>query len=63
MRLSGDGTPKVLEINLIPSLIEGYGTFGKSLQLNKNIGYDEMIARIVSLAFDRKTQTLELSTR
>lgn len=53
IRLDKEGTPQFLEANLIPSLITGYGSFAKACVINDNIGYDEMILRIVNLGMAR----------
>lgn len=53
IRLNSNDEPCFLEANLIPSLIEGYGTFPKACLLNENIGYHEMLLRIVDLAIAR----------
>jgi len=42
-----------LEANLIPSLIENYGSFPKACMLNDNLDYEPMILRIVHLAAAR----------
>jgi len=53
IRLNAAGEPHFLEANLIPSLIEGYGSFPKAYLLNEGIEYDEMIGNITSLALNR----------
>ena len=64
IRLDEQGTPHFLEANLIPSLISGYGSFPKACMLNKGLGYEETILRIVSLAFGRRAgQTTEAHGR
>ena len=59
IRLSEDGAANFLEANLIPSLIEGYGSFPKACLMNENIGYEEMILRIVNLALERTQPEIE----
>jgi D-alanine-D-alanine ligase len=53
IRLDRQGAPHFLEANLLPSLINGYGNFPKACLLNKGIGYENMILRIVALAMQR----------
>ncbi len=49
VRLDDRGEPQFLEVNLLPSLIEGYGNFPKACQLNIGMEYQEMILSIVKL--------------
>lgn len=49
IRLDARGVPQFLEANLIPSLIDGYGSFPKACRLN-GISHADMLARIVRLA-------------
>ncbi|MDO8265822.1 MAG: D-alanine--D-alanine ligase [Candidatus Saccharibacteria bacterium] len=53
IRLDKNGVPNFLEANLIPSLIENYGSFAKACMLHKNLEHTEMIIKIAELAFDR----------
>ena len=53
MRLDADGIPHFLEANLIPSLISGYGSFPKSLLVNRGVTYELMILKIVGVALNR----------
>lgn len=53
IRLDDLGEPYFLEANFIPSLIKGYGSFPKSCLLNINLDHEEMLLRIVQLAFER----------
>jgi D-alanine-D-alanine ligase len=53
IRIDRKGDPQFLEANLIPSLIEGYGSFPKACYLNERIGFKSMIFKIVELAFLR----------
>jgi D-alanine-D-alanine ligase len=53
IRMDCDGIPHFLEANLIPSLIENYGSFPKACLLNDDLDYEPMILRIVNLAFAR----------
>jgi D-alanine-D-alanine ligase len=56
IRLDQDGRPNFLEANLLPSLIEGYGSFPKACNLNLGLDYESMILGIVSLAFNRRPE-------
>jgi hypothetical protein len=53
--------PHFLEVNLIPSLIEGYGSFPKAYALNLGLDYETMLTHIVQLALNRKAKKV-LST-
>jgi D-alanine-D-alanine ligase len=53
IRMDDKGAPHFLEANLIPSLIEGYGSFPKACLLNHDLDYEPMILRIVDLASQR----------
>ncbi len=53
IRLDENGTPQFLEANLLPSLIENYGSFPKACLLNERIDYPEMIINIVELGLSR----------
>jgi D-alanine-D-alanine ligase len=53
IRLAQNGEANFLEANLIPSLIDGYGSFPKACVLNSNIGYEAMIIRIAELGLKR----------
>jgi D-alanine-D-alanine ligase len=54
IRLDVAGTPHFLEANLLPSLLEGYGNFPKACKINMNLDYEDMLLRIVELAFARQ---------
>ena len=58
IRLNKDGAPQFLEANLIPSLIDNYGSFPKACRLNKALNYSQMILRIVQLALARHEDAL-----
>ena len=60
IRMDSSGTLHFLEANLIPSLIENYGSFPKACALNRAIGYEEMLLQIVELAMSRAACTGEL---
>jgi len=53
IRLDQFGAPHFLEANLLPSLIEGYGSFPKACEMNMGLGYEAMILNIVQLALMR----------
>ncbi len=54
IRLDQDGIPNFLEANLLPSLIQGYGSFPKACILNLGLDYESMILGIVRLALKRR---------
>lgn len=54
IRLDKNGTPRFLEANLLPSLLEGYGNFPKTFLLNMRLNHEAIILTIVNLAFLRK---------
>jgi D-alanine-D-alanine ligase len=56
IRLNTDGIPQFLEANLIPSLIEGYGSFPKACLMNIGMDYETMILRIVDLGLSRSVE-------
>lgn len=49
IRMDAAGNANFLEANLIPSLIEGYGTFPKACLLNRSLSHDNMTEKIVAL--------------
>jgi len=53
IRLNAAGVPQFLEANLIPSLIEGYGSFPKACVLNLGLDYESMLLKIVGLGLLR----------
>jgi hypothetical protein len=53
------GIPHFLEANLLPSLIDGYGSFPLACKLNAMLEYEAMILAIVRLAFDRSTDDFD----
>jgi len=55
IRLNNEGKAQFLEANLIPSIIEGYGSFPISCLLNANLAYEDMILQIVRLGLKRST--------
>lgn len=55
------GVPHFLEANLIPSLIEGYGSFPKAYDLNIGLSYETMLLHVVGLALDKLPQKLHAS--
>jgi D-alanine-D-alanine ligase len=56
IRLDKFGNPQFLEANLIPSLIEGYGSFPKACMINLGLNYEYMILSIVRLGLSRKSK-------
>lgn len=54
IRLDAAGMPHFLEANLLPSLLDGYGNFPKACKINMNLDYEDMLLRIVELAFARQ---------
>jgi D-alanine-D-alanine ligase len=54
VRLDASGTPHFLEANLIPSLIEGYGSFPIAYELNLGLNYETMLTHIVDLALAKE---------
>lgn len=55
IRLDRSGVAHFLEVNLIPSLISGYGSFPKACVLNINLKYEPMILRIAKLGLARRS--------
>lgn len=53
IRLNVLGVPQFLEANLIPSLIDEYGSFPKASRLNFGITHEGLIVRIVELGLLR----------
>jgi len=53
IRLDKAGRPQFLEANLIPSLIDGYGSFPKACLINQGLSHEAMLIRIVTLALAR----------
>ena len=49
IRLNRNGEPQFLEANLIPSIIDGYGSFPKACQINLGLDYESMVLQIVRL--------------
>lgn len=54
IRFDRNNEPNFLEANLIPSIIDNYGSFPKAYKINENVDYDEMINNIVELALSRQ---------
>lgn len=50
IRLDSSGQPHFLEANLIPSLIDNYGSLPKACALNAGISHQSIILQIVELA-------------
>lgn len=55
IRLDSNDVPHFLEANLIPSLIDGYGSFPKACHINQDMDYETMMMHIVGLALQRRT--------
>jgi D-alanine-D-alanine ligase len=53
IRMDEHGVPHFLEANLIPSLIDNYGSFPKACALNQQISYEDMLLRITNLGMSR----------
>jgi D-alanine-D-alanine ligase len=54
IRLNSEGEPQFMEINLIPSTINGSGNFQKAVEKNLGLSYDNMLLQIVDLGFINK---------
>jgi D-alanine-D-alanine ligase len=54
IRLAADGTPYVIDVNPNCDLSEAAGGFARAGRA-AGLGYDEVIRRIVDLAFQRRT--------
>jgi D-alanine-D-alanine ligase len=59
IRLDEAGIPHFLEANLIPSLIDGYGSFPKACVLNIDLEYEPMLLRIAHLGLARSIAAIE----
>jgi D-alanine-D-alanine ligase len=57
IRFDKYGVPQFLEVNLIPSLIDGYGSFPKAYEMNLGLSYDDLLIQIIRLAMGRKPHT------
>lgn len=53
MRMDEAGRLNFLEANLIPSLIDNYGSFPKACWLNQNLTHESMVLRIAELGLAR----------
>ncbi|HEY8992231.1 MAG TPA: hypothetical protein VIM37_00080 [Candidatus Microsaccharimonas sp.] len=60
VRFDKFGVPQFLEANLIPSLIDGYGSFPKAYEMNLGLTYESMLMQIVSLAVNREPKKILL---
>jgi D-alanine-D-alanine ligase len=56
IRLNSKGEPHFMEINLIPSTINGSGNFQKAIEKNLGLKYDDMLLHIVNLGFTNNLQ-------
>jgi D-alanine-D-alanine ligase len=59
IRLDENGKPNFLEANLIPSLINGYGSFPRACIINSNISYESMIMKIAELGLSNSRDIIE----
>lgn len=59
IRLNELGVPQFLEANLMPSLIDNYGSFPKACRLNIGLGYKKMVLTIVSLGLVRSNKPID----
>lgn len=57
IRFNNRGVAQFLEANLLPSLIDGYGSFPKACALNIGLSYEQMILSIVRLGLRRNAGT------
>jgi len=60
VRFDKFGVPHFLEANLIPSLIDDYGSFPKAYEMNLGLDYETMIMQIVRLALNREPKKILL---
>jgi len=60
VRFDKFGVPHFLEANLIPSLIDGYGSFPKAYEMNLGLDYETMLMQIVRLALNREPKKILL---
>lgn len=60
VRFDQFGVPHFLEANLIPSLIDGYGSFPKAYEMNLGLDYETMLVQIVRLALEREPKKILL---
>lgn len=59
IRLDEHGEPQFLEANLIPSLIDNYGSFPKSCLLNAGLDHETVILNIVQLGLSRSEAVVD----
>lgn len=59
IRLDSNGDAHFLEANLLPSLMEGYGSFPKACWLNNQIDYESMLLTIVRMAMPQPATATE----
>lgn len=60
IRMDENDVPHFLEANLIPSLIDQYGSFPKACALNISLGYKDMLLHIVELGMARSNTMHEM---
>lgn len=61
IRLNEAGIPHFLEANLIPSLINKYGSFPRAYTANLGLNHEAMIMQIVNLGLAHDTKTLAIA--
>jgi D-alanine-D-alanine ligase len=62
IRMDKYGIPQFLEANLIPSLIDSYGSFPKACLLNIGMDYEAMLLSIVRLGLSHNSVEIEEAT-
>lgn len=63
IKMDSQGVPHFLEANLLPSLIDDYGSFPKTCKLGLGLNHEEMILMITDLAAARLEDALSNATR
>ena len=58
VRFDKFGVPHFLEANLIPSLIDDYGSFPKAYSMNLGLDHESMLLQIVGLALAREPKKI-----
>jgi D-alanine-D-alanine ligase len=62
IRMDKYGIPQFLEANLIPSLMNSYGSFPKACLLNIGMDYEDMLLSIVRLGLSHNQDEIEEAT-
>jgi len=60
IRMNEAGIPHFLEANLLPNLVESYGSFPKACVMNLGLNYESMILQIVRLGLKRSVSLGEI---